>query len=64
VSCPWIKSGEIAVGLRPQVASLDDHARMLSVLGREHDQLPLRTIQRMIELGHELGRGIERGIEL
>lgn len=54
----------IGQGLRPQVASVDDHARMLSVLGREQDRLPLRTMQRMIELGHELGRGIDRGIEL
>jgi hypothetical protein len=46
-------------GLRPSVASLDDHARMLAALGREDDLQPLRTMQRLIELEHELGRGIE-----
>ncbi len=51
-------------GLRPSVASLDDHARMLAALGREHDRQPLLTMQRLIELEHELGRGISRGIEL
>ena len=50
----------IGKGLWPQVASVDDHARMLAVLGREQDRAPLQTIQRVIELGHELGRGIER----
>ena len=54
----------IGQGLRPQVASVDDHARMLSVLGREQDRLPLRTLQRMIELGPEIGRNIERGIDI
>jgi hypothetical protein len=47
-------------GLRPSVASLDDHARMLAALGREHDRQPLLTLQRLIELD----RGISRGIEL
>jgi hypothetical protein len=47
-------------GLRPSVASLDDHARMLAALGREHDRQPLLTLQRLIELD----RGITRGIEL
>ena len=47
-------------GLRPSVASLDDHARMLAALAREHDRQPLRTLQRLIELD----RGITRGIEL
>jgi hypothetical protein len=46
-------------GLRPSVASLDDHARMLAALGREDDLQPLRTMQRLIELEHELSRGIE-----
>jgi hypothetical protein len=46
-------------GLRPSVASLDDHARMLAALGREHDLQPLRTMQRLIELEHGLSRGIE-----
>ena len=50
----------IGQGLRPQVASVDDHARMLAVLGRDQDRLPLQTIQRVIELDRSLGRGIER----
>ncbi|MGH7540094.1 MAG: hypothetical protein ACRELC_03750, partial [Gemmatimonadota bacterium] len=54
----------IGQGLRPEVASVDDLARMLSVLSREQDRLPLRTLQRMIELGPEIGRGIERGIDI
>jgi hypothetical protein len=54
----------IGHGLRPQVASLDDLARMLSVLSREQDRLPLRTLQRMIELGPEIGREFDRGIEI
>jgi hypothetical protein len=47
-------------GLRPSVASVDDHARMLAVLGRDQDRQPLQTLQRVIELGHSLSRGIER----
>lgn len=54
----------IGQGLRPQVASVDDLARMLSVLGREQDRQPLRTVQRMIELGPEIGRGLDRGIDM
>jgi hypothetical protein len=50
--------------LRPQVASVDDLARMLSVLAREQDRLPLRTLQRMIELGPEIGRELDRGIDI
>ena len=45
-------------GLRPSVASLDDHARMLATLGREQDREPLQTIQRVIELEHGLQRGL------
>jgi hypothetical protein len=48
----------IGQGLRPQVASVDDHARMLAVLARDHDRLPLQTMQRVIELGHGRSRGI------
>ncbi|HEU5371379.1 MAG TPA: hypothetical protein VFU51_03225 [Gaiellaceae bacterium] len=48
----------IGQGLRPQVASVDDHARMLAVLARDQDRLPLQTIQRVIELGHERSRGL------
>src|SRR5437870_3259403 len=47
-------------GLRPSVASLDDHARMLAALDREQDRQPLQTIQRVIELEHQRSRGIER----
>jgi hypothetical protein len=47
-------------GLWPQVASVDDQARMLAVLARDQDRQPLQTIQRVIELGHGLSRGIER----
>jgi hypothetical protein len=50
----------IGHGLWPSVASVDDHARMLAVLGREHDRQPLQTLQRVIELDRSLGRGIER----
>jgi hypothetical protein len=45
-------------GLRPSVASVDDHARMLATLGREQDREPLQTIQRVIELEHTLRRGL------
>jgi hypothetical protein len=45
-------------GLRPSVASVDDHARMLATLGREQDHEPLMTIQRVIELEHTLRRGL------
>lgn len=47
-------------GLRPSVASVDDHARMLATLGREQDREPLQTIQRLIELG----RGLQRGFSI
>jgi hypothetical protein len=47
-------------GLRPSVASLGDHARMLAALGREQDITPLRCLRRLIELEHSLGRGIDR----
>ena len=45
-------------GLRPSVASPDDHARMLAALDREQDQRPLQTMQRLIELERELHRGL------
>jgi hypothetical protein len=45
-------------GLRPSVASVDDHARMLAALDREQDREPLFTIRRLIELEHELRRGL------
>ena len=49
-------------GLRPPVASVDDHARMLAALDREQDREPLRTLHRLVEIERELSRGrtIER----
>jgi len=52
----------IGRGLRPSVSSPDDHARMLAALDREQDQLPLQTMQRLIELERELQRG--RGLSV
>jgi hypothetical protein len=52
----------IGRGLRPSVASPDDHARMLASLDREQDQVPLQTMQRLIELDRELVRG--RGLSI
>jgi hypothetical protein len=52
----------IGHGVRPSVASPDDHARMLSALAREQDQIPLQTMQRLIELERELQRG--RGLSI
>jgi hypothetical protein len=49
----------IGQGLRPAVASVDDHARMLAALGREQDRQPLDVLQRLIEIEHEISRGIE-----
>lgn len=45
-------------GLRPSVASADDHARMLAVLAREQDRPALQTMQRVIELERSLRRGL------
>jgi len=47
-------------GLRPSIASLGDHARMLAALGRDQDVAKLRTIRRLIELERQLGLGLER----
>jgi len=49
----------IGHGLRPAVASVDDHARMLAALDREQDRQPLDVLQRLIEIEHEISRGIE-----
>jgi hypothetical protein len=49
-------------GLRPTVASLGDHARMLAALSRDHDQEALRTIRRLIELERTRTRG--RGLHI
>ncbi len=50
-------------GVRPWVASIGDHARMLAALGREQDLVPLRTLHRLIELEHGLSRGLVREID-
>jgi hypothetical protein len=51
-------------GLRPQIASADDLARMLGALDRDHDVERLLRLRRLMnlerQLSHELGRGIER----
>jgi hypothetical protein len=47
-------------GLRAQVASLGDLARMLAALGREQDLPALQQLRHLRELEVTLGRGIER----
>jgi hypothetical protein len=47
-------------GLRPSIASLGDHARMLAALDREKDGANLKTVRRLIELERQLGLGLER----
>ena len=49
-------------GVRPQVASIADHARMLAALNREQDRELLRRVRRMVELdrGHSRGWTLER----
>ena len=47
-------------GLRAQVASLGDLARMLAALGREQDQPALQQLRHLRELEATLSRGIER----
>ena len=49
-------------GLRPQVASLGDQARMLAALDREQDLQALRTLRRLIELEQSISRGIDLGL--
>jgi hypothetical protein len=44
-------------GVRPSVASLPDHARMLAALGRDRDQETLQTVRRLVELEHQRTRG-------
>jgi hypothetical protein len=45
-------------GVRPAVASIGDHARMLAALDREQDLEPLRTLRRLIELERSRSRGL------
>ena len=47
-------------GVRPQVASPGDLARMLGALEREHEIPTLLRLRRVIELDRELSRGLER----
>jgi hypothetical protein len=51
-------------GLRPQVASPGDLARMLGALDREEQIPTLLRLRRLIDLERELGRGRGIGIEL
>ncbi len=45
-------------GLRPQVASAGDLARMLGARGRDHDRPALLRLRRLIELERDLGPGL------
>ena len=45
-------------GVRPSVASIGDHARMLAALNRAQDLVPLRTLRRLVEVERELSRGL------
>ena len=58
----WANCEPLAQGVRPSVASISDHARMLAALDREQDLESLGTLRRLIELEHECSRGgsIER----
>lgn len=46
-------------GLRPQVASIGDLARMSAALARERDLEPLRQLRILAELEHSLEPGID-----
>ncbi len=48
-------------GVRPQVASPGDLARMLGALEREHEIPTLLRLRRVIELDRELSREVSRG---
>jgi hypothetical protein len=50
-------------GLRPQVASPGDLARMLGALGREHEIEALLRLRRLIELERNLERSLGREID-
>ncbi len=54
----------IGEGLRPNVASVADLARMSAALGRDHDLVRSRELRRILEvevgMQRTLGRGIER----
>jgi hypothetical protein len=50
-------------GLRPQIASTDDLARMLGALDREQDVERLLRLRRLMSLEHDLEHQFGRGIE-
>jgi hypothetical protein len=50
-------------GLRPEVASVADLARMAAALGREQDLIRSRELRRIMEVEHRLQRTLGRGIE-
>ena len=50
----------LAPGLRIQIASSGDLARMLGAVGRDDQIETLLRLRRLIELERSLGRGIER----
>jgi transcriptional regulator with XRE-family HTH domain len=57
----WHSSREpLGQGLRPQVASRGDLARMLGALDRDEDLPKLLRLRRLIELDRSRGLGIER----
>jgi hypothetical protein len=57
----WQASREpLGRGLRPQVASPGDLARMLGALDRDEDVPKLLRLRRLIELDRSRGLGIER----
>jgi hypothetical protein len=49
-------------GVRPQIASLGDQARMLAALDRDQDLQSLRTLRRLIELEQSISRGTDLGL--
>ncbi len=50
-------------GLRPQIASTGDLARMLGALDRAQDVERLLRLRRLMSLEHQLNRQLSRGIE-
>jgi hypothetical protein len=49
----------IGQGLRPQVASINDLARLLAALNREHDQPLLLQLRKLREIDLRRSRGID-----
>jgi hypothetical protein len=50
-------------GLRPEVASVADLARMAAALGRERDLTRSAELRRILEVEHRLQRTLGRGVE-